>query len=88
MGKDVATLFNNAESFSETNGCYKHLRNAIMCSYRDQFIQSWHSNLTAGGNGGNKLRTFPPRTIFGQYQTHIVTCGSNSIESGLSSTIN
>ena len=58
--RNVATLFNNvSESFSEANGCDKHLRNAIMCSYRDQFIQSWHSNLmrehSLGGNGGNRL---------------------------------
>ena len=61
----LISLFNNAgfsDSFSAAYGCDRNLRNAIMCSYRDQFIQEWHSNLmreySLSGEGGNKLRTY------------------------------
>ena len=61
---NVATILNNAgHSFSNTNnGCDIEQRNELMCVYRDQFIQKWHSNLarehSVRGNGGNKLRTY------------------------------
>ena len=54
---------NAGHSFSNTNnGCDIEQRNELMCVYRDQFIQKWHSNLarehSVRGNGGNKLRTY------------------------------
>ena len=40
----------------------QHIRNSIMCTYRDQFIQIWHASLereqSLTGQGGNKLRSY------------------------------
>ena len=63
--QNVANIFNNAgypEFFSGSSGCDKTMRNVIMCSYRDQFIQLWHATLerehSPSGHGGNKLRSY------------------------------
>ena len=62
LGLEMLQL-NAGHSFSNTNnGCDIEQRNELMCVYRDQFIQKWHSNLarehSVRGNGGNKLRTY------------------------------
>ena len=44
---NVATLLNNAgydATFSELSVLHQHIRNSIMCTYRDQFIQFWHAS--------------------------------------------
>ena len=62
---NVATLLNNAGydgTFSELSIVNQHIRNSIMCTYRDQFIQIWHASLeheqSLTGQGGNKLRSY------------------------------
>ena len=43
-----ATLLNNAgydATFTESYGVDQSMQNSIMSTYRDQFIQKWHSNL-------------------------------------------
>ena len=57
------TLFSSLSNFfSGSSGCDKTMRNVIMCSYRDQFIQLWHATLerehSPSGHGGNKLRSY------------------------------
>ena len=62
---NVATLLNNAGydgTFSELSVLDQRIRNSIMCTYRDQFIQIWHASLereqSLTGQGGNKLRSY------------------------------
>ena len=86
----VISMFDNAgfsDSFSTVNGCNQTLRNAIMCTYRDQFIQKWHSDLmrehSLDGNGGNRLRTYREfKTIF-QLEQYIINVTNTSLRSAL-----
>ena len=62
---NVATLSNTAgyaTPFSEFCVFDLNMQNAIMCTYRDQFIQRRHANLerehSLTGQGGNKLRSY------------------------------
>ena len=63
--KNVMNIFDWAgysSCFSEISGCDHELRNLLMCSFRDQFLQTWTNSLqrhhSMKGPGGNKLRTY------------------------------
>ena len=62
--KNVMNVFDWAgySCFSEISGCNHKLRNLPMCSFRDQFLQTWTNSLqrhhSMEGSGGNKLRTY------------------------------
>ena len=81
----VIAIFDNAgfsDSFSTINGCNQSVWNAIMCSYRDQFIQRWYSDLmrehSLDGEEGNKLRTYREFKVEFQLEQYLmnVTCTS------------
>ena len=62
--KNVVNVFDWAgysSCFSEISRCDHELTNLLMCSFRDQFLQTWTNSLqrhhSMKGPGGNKLRT-------------------------------
>ena len=84
----IIAIFDNAgfsDSFFTINGCNKSVRKAIMCSYRDQFIQRWYSDLmrenSLDGEEGNKLRTYREFKVEFQLEQYLtnVTCNYHCV---------